>query len=449
MIIISRWYEYQGQDSLYVHTNYNSFMSSMGGFGDRSVDYLSKIKEAISKQEQRERELEKILQTIFGSNVTLKTFQETIQNYLDIMSGKIEAEWINEIIETPQGKKNTKNFVINGDIDHALRNFNDYTYAHGNVDILNSLLENVDQSMKHSLSQNNFTLENWEDTKKRVESDIKKIKQRAGVNDEEGLIVGASTQAINNIKGSLFELYGAKFIIAALQSLGEGLPKDSKIVLQGSKNVADIRVDLSGFSFGVSMKATKLETFMKSFGIRLFSSSIEQVFNRIKGVYPDVNWLKYYIINIIRGRSLKMTDQSGGINLKTDASAYKAIDSVFKAYATIYLGDQNDNLLVDDSDANDFKQSDIFFTQEKIYLKSEILKNLETKDMMSFLAIDQKSDYDFETFDYNKVWNIFFAKQYSDKSSQEVYKALETHPIMTSAVSALLKVNMAIRLRLL
>lgn len=445
---MSSWYKYT-EGKLYLHTNYQSFQSNVGSFGgalDTDADIKGRMETAITKQEKREKELEKIIKKVFGNQATLKNLQKHIQEYLDIMAGKIVGKWIEQTITTPQGDEvATSNFLINNNINDALRDFNDWKKAHGNVEIITSLVENVTKSVDYATADSKITLERWQETEKRIDNNVQGIKTRAKEDGNDSILTKVSTQALNNLKGSLFELYGAKFLIAALQAMGSA-DKDVQVVLQGSKNVSDIRVDLSGFSFGISMKASELKSFAGSFGLRLFSSDFNNVFKQIEQLGKNIDYLKYYTINMVRAKAQPMVDQSGSTSIQN----LDVINDLLRSYATIYLGSQDSTLSSDDAAlANEFRQSDLFFTQEKIYLKSEILREISQDKMRVFLQLDAKNNYDYLLFDHIKRSQMFFLTKFKGLSQQDAYATVERQAFMSNAISATLKVKAAVRIRLL
>jgi post-segregation antitoxin (ccd killing protein) len=423
-----RFYPFDSLGGMYVHTSYASFASNIGSFGNYGFEMSALMEATIAKQIAREKQITSILQEIFGEQASLKQF----------------AEWF----RSPDGyferyKKQVYNTFI--EEQETLPKFGlvwsraQYDKPKIGAKKLEVLLNKVMQSLEQVAPDGYINLEQLKAAKTHILKGITSLSQQPG--DTSQQIIARQVQSI---KGFIWEMYLARVAIAALKVMGAN--KNFTVLLQGTGNVADIAVDLGNTTLGINVKSASTSTFAGKHGITLFSNSTINGIVKAMAAYANSDTLeafKYYLINISRMKTHPLSGVSAQ-GIGHSQAGLNLIKSTLTAYATIFIG-EGSNLA--NTDNNQIKQADVLFTADRVYLKSELLRELasgnnpDVGNLETFLRISYSSANDWEQFDIIKRRVMEFEKGDYSSAMKRGY--------MTSAVNSLLAQTASVKLRLL
>ena len=424
-----RFYPFYDLGGMYVHTNYDSFKHNLGSFGDHFSSEIDELANRIlHKQRGREEEIGRQLQELYGNDLSLKAILQFFVKPRGLFDRMKEA-YITAIDEAET------DFVIK---------FTHWAYAQFDIgkDAAHRM-ESLLNPMMDSLNQINvagyINKESLEKAKSSIESSIGNLRLKDKDTEQNSI-----AKTVRSIKGFIWEVYMARFMIEALKSIDN--IEDFEVILLGRGRVADLKIDFKSFSIGINIKSASTNTFQGDYGITLFSqSTLKNISSMMEKHYKTmaVEAFKYYVINISRMKASPLSGVSAA-GLGHSQEGLKLIKSILGTYATIFIGEQE---TFEGGEVNELKQADILFTVDRVYLKSEILESLASEktegmeNMESFLKITYSSQGDWRQFDQIKRRVMNYEK--GD------YKAAMNRTYMRTAVDSLLNQQASVKLRLL
>jgi len=427
---MSQWYDVKNYGGMYVHTNYESFKSNFGSFGEHTGELVWQAQHFLQEQLEREELLNVELADLF--NIIDEDIQVTdgFEAFLDWFSTGPDA-YFNRVAkqtyetEIEPGMLPVVKFGKWSEAEHVQT-------VEESVNLLENMYISIVNAIEQVSETGTLSYESFVKAKSRIESELRNYSAKEDTNTIRG--------HVRSIKGLLYELYVYRFIFAALKATAQK-NENLDIILQGSGNVADIAVNLTSISLGVNIKSASLKTFAGNFGVTLFSGTIGSIVEKMKSTYglQALDLFKYYLINLSRMRAAPLTGQGGNPNIRHSAEGFQLVKDVLMTYATVFIG--SDSHQPEDIDQN-LKQADVLILAERIYKKSEILiELLQTGDIESFLMISYGATHDWDSFDRLKRQKM--------RAAKGDYGAVVGSPFLQSPYSALANQPATVRLRLL
>ncbi len=449
---MSQWYPLESLGAMYVHTNYNSFLSNAGSFG--AID-SSIVNDYIKSQGEREEKIDTMLKEVFGNHANIDEFMELIKNWQNDYKDSLEKVYIDDVEFL---KSKTGNMPWSQDTKSNRVNIT--SIAHGikkeHVDMyFELLLDNIEAVEKLTEKM----VEQGVGNKEIIASHIKDLKTRVGnMQDIKAKGNNVSLQRINSFKGILKEAVDYCVLSAIHNAMIDGFSEKQlgdffNLELVGARGspgadiVAELKDGLNVFKYGFNIKSSSQETFKGEKGISLYeATSIENFINHLNSFKPlkELESLKYYLINISRMSSSSLTGGEGKAGTIQDIQGgYELLRSVVNTYATLFIGENTS-----DMEEHEIRQADFLVLKEAVYKKSEIMKNIlqneDVEDPMSILF-----QFDSKAQSPSQGWDHFDNRKRQLMWHYNDYSVVARHPFMVSPVSSILQRAIKIRLKLL
>jgi len=440
------WYPYDQLGPRYVHTNYNSFMygMSMGSFGDHTALMDIALADAITRQRDRETEIENLFKEIIGEGFTFEEFGE---QYEEVVT-KYAYNTLADNYVTAKGLKPRKD--KHGSITSLA-----FSTKHLNENF--KLLENVTDAVTELLQE--FTKKGY------IEADgVAAIRQRlhghlnsisGKIKDwkdggKKGDLPSMLYGTVMNFKGAIKEYIEPILHNATLDEITNGLitagqMKGFKVEAVGGpgKPGADAKalIETGGksLSYGLNIKSASRDTFKKH-GVGLYRTdrliNLIEHMQRYAESYEPINAFTYYLINVSRMMGRRMTAQQGPGGLKATSEGRTLVHSIIKAYAPLFIGEDDPQI------PEEFRRADFLVLQNMFIRKSVILEELSKGRGFSIaLEITYDKTYDWHKFDY--------AKRMHMREADGDYHFVASRYFVDRGVEAMLNQAATIKLKML
>jgi hypothetical protein len=430
----TQWYPYDQLGPMYVHTNYQSFKSNIGSFGDHGTMLHHQLEIALKQQEERENKIDAIMKETFGRG--LDDFINFIKSWFETYREQTREAWISDEIKGRMKYGGSITALYSPNLQEGL------AITQQTVDSIVDVLEKVTEA-------GYINMENFESIIQELDNILKNIESQIGSR------VGSAKEAgiENALRGSIFALKGMVwegFISAVIASFFKEIDAAKGFTLVSTGTMAGAKADdLIQFgnkaNLGISIKSTRRQVF-KEHGIYVHHGTLKSILELIENFSPlassAVRDAKYYLINVSRMLAHPMTAQSGSGGIAQLPEGKRLISDLMSTYMTVFIGGTHSPDQGGVSEA--VKQADILITQDQAIRKSRIIRGLlNGEDFAGYLKpnYSHKSSGYWESFDQIKRGNL--------KVNRGNYGNNDLLSIVRPEAERLLAQSASIRLRLL
>ena len=396
----TQWYPYEQLGPMYVHTNYHSFKSNIGTFGNHEAMLQAQLEDALRTQEERENKIDEIMRQTFGQG--LDNFINFIKNWFETYRKQTREAWVSDEIKGRMKYGGSITALYSPNLQQGL------AITQQTVDSIVDILERTTEA-------GYINMENFESLIQELDNILKNIESQIGSR------VGSAKEAgiENALRGSIFALKGMVwegFISAVIASFFKEIDtaKDFNLISTGTMAGAKAD-DLIQFgnkaNLGISIKSTRKQVF-KEHGIYVHHGTLKSILELIENfsplASPAVRDAKYYLINVSRMLAHPMTGQGGGGGgIAHFPEGRQLISSLMSTYMTVFIGGTH---FGDEGGVSEaVKQADILITQDQAFRKSDIIRGLVAgEDFAAYLKpnYSHKSSSHWEGFDKMKRGNL-------------------------------------------
>lgn len=366
----------------YVHTNIYHFHRSLGSFADPRTNFDFILQETIDKQEQRERRINEQF-TRAGIDRGIDGFVEEMRTFQNIVNNVWKIGEVTRAAYLP-------------------KQFEQWSPAalQYQAQILKDYLDSLTQFHNNAMEIGGYKIEDVERfmpgfTKLRGELQ-KAIKGYEDIQTTGGDIGRQIAGMVNYFKGLGYEGVIGSATAGILAGFQELRSQQVEVGLTGMVQRADgrqVKVDVLpkledwGVSFGISVKATRQKTLEARWGATLHSGNVRSIAQLIEDTRmgdPHLgDQFKYFLINLSRMRDYAQAygkEVRGPSKITDYPEYYKLTQEIAKTYATFFVGAELPGRTAD-VEIPELFNVDIFVLGDRIYKKSELLRQIQTGEM--------------------------------------------------------------------
>lgn len=426
----------------YIHTNIYHFHRSLGSFADPRTYFKSILAETIAKQEGREEIIDKQFKDA-GMRGGIDEFLQDLRNIQNIINnvwkiGEVtRAAYLPKDFDTWDASAFKTQAGILRDYLNKMSTFHDNAMQLGGYKA-----EDVDSFMPGY---------------RQLKSELDKIVKGFEAGDVKG---GSNLQQqlsgiVNRFKGLGFEGVMGSAIAGILAGFKHLEDKNVSVELTGMVQRSDgrqVKVDALPkiedweIGIGISFKATREKTLQSRWGATLHSGTVGSIAKIIQDTQMGPALLgdqfKYFLINLSRMRDYAQAygqEVRGPSKITDYPEYYRFTQEIARTYATFFIGEELPGRA--DVELPQLFNVDILILGDRIYKKSELLKEIDSGEMDARFKIKQYLPQP------QAYWDQFdITKRLTMAEVSGEYSEVFSRPFMAEAVKKLLPQKVAITL---